>query len=134
MPTNTAPATTSIAIATPPPRSTAVEGLLAEVFEPQRRVVGPAADLGGDAGVDHLADEDRVVAHLDRARQPALDEGRHRGQDRRAGAAAAIGLAVDAIAVAHRGLEEGEGGGLLAFAEHVEGEGARRLDHRVGAR
>src|SRR5581483_8761704 len=110
----------------------AVEDLLAEVLQPERGFVGPALRLLLDAGVDDLADEDRVIALLDGADQAALDVSRRVVQDRRAGRAGVEGLAGDGVAVALGRLEERKGHRPLVFAQNVQREGARFLDRRVG--
>ncbi len=60
----------------------AVEDLVAEVLQPQGGVVGPALGRLREPGLDDLADEDGVIAHLHRRLQRALDVGRRVGEDR----------------------------------------------------
>src|SRR5262249_60080025 len=99
--------------------SAAVEGLLAEVLHPERGIVRAAADLLRQSGVDHLADEDRMVAALHRVHQLALDERRRRSEQRRLRRARAEDLAVQPVAFAMDRLEECERRRLLPFAENV---------------
>src|SRR5262249_27345759 len=97
-----------------------VEDVGAEVFQPQRGVVGSALDALGEAGVHDFGYEHGVVATLDRVDEAALHEGRRVLQDRGAGAAPAKRLARDGVSVARGRLEKREGHALLALAEHVE--------------
>src|SRR6188474_1428334 len=105
----------------------AVEDLVAELFEPERRVVCAPLGLLAYSCVYDLADENRVIALLDRADEAALDVGGGVREDGRARAARAEGLAGERRPLPLGGLEECEGHRLLALAEHVEREGLRLL-------
>src|SRR5919106_2615338 len=59
----------------------AVVDLVARVLQPQRRVVGAALRLLRETGVDHAADEHRVVAFFHRRFERALDVGRRAPED-----------------------------------------------------
>src|SRR5262249_59097053 len=115
-------------------RLASVEDLVAEIAQPQRGVVGSPLGRLGHAGLDDAADEDGMVRLFDRRLKRALDERRRVGQDRRSRRATTKRLTGNGGARELGWLEEGEGHGLLALAEHVEREGLRLLDERVRVR
>ena len=109
-----------------------VEDVVAKLGHRQDGFVGAAFGVFFDIGVDHLADDDVVVAALDDLDDPTLDRGDGVVEDRCAGRAGAVGLAADPLALFLDRLEEGEGGRFLATTEDVEGETAGLLNRAVG--
>src|SRR5262245_9914882 len=93
--------------------SAAVESLLAQVLQPQRRVIRATVGLLGDARVGHLADHDRMIAALDHVDELAFDVRRRLLEDGCAAGAATERLTRDGVAVTRCRLEEGEGEPLL---------------------
>src|SRR4029453_14854963 len=96
------------------PTLATIEDLVAKVLEPERGVVRASFGGLGDTRVDDLADEDRVVAHLHRRLERALDVGRSVGEDGRARRARPVRLAGDGLVLFLGWLEERVGHRLLA--------------------
>src|SRR5262249_52715547 len=111
----------------------AVEDVVAEILHLEDGGVGTSGRGLVEMRLDHLADHDVMVALLDDAGDAALHGARCLDQQRRAGRALAIGLPAQLAILDVDRPEEGEGEALLLLAQHVEREGARRLDDLVGA-
>src|SRR5439155_127854 len=108
--------------------------LVAEVFQPQRRIVGAAVGRLAEPDLHDLSDEDGVIALLDRRLERALDEGGRVGEDRRARRPGTERLARDPVALQLGRLEEREGERLLSLAQDVQGERLVLLDEGVSVR
>ena len=103
-------------------RLTAVENFVAQIAHRKNRVVGTAGRLHRHAGILYFADKNRVVAHLYRIHQRALDKSRRFFQNRRAERSFAKRLATDAVAFAFERFEKREGLPFLILAKNIQCE------------
>src|SRR5690606_33794007 len=110
-----APAPRSAAV-----RSAAVKDLLAKVLHLEHGFVGPSLDRPGKGGVDHLGDEDVMIALLDDLDHRKIERRGGAVEDRGAAATVMDGFARELSVLGGDRLEEGEGGSALALAQQAQ--------------
>jgi hypothetical protein len=116
------------------PRLSAVKYVVAKVLHLQDSGIGPSGQRLVEMRLDHLADDDVVIALFDNSRDAAFDRPHCVDQKRRPGRAAAERLAAELAIADIGGPEECKRHGFLFLAEHVEGESLRGFHRLVSTR
>jgi len=97
-------------------------------------VVGAAGRCFLDPGIEHFADEHRVIAVLDVWVRPAFDVGGGALEQRRTGHPGMETLAIDGVAVTLGGLEESKGETRLPLPSTFKREMPGLLDDLAARR